>query len=142
MGVRACPFCAEFIQDTADVCSFCNLNVTPLKRDFTALYILLGFLGLFVVLFVPAGIMQQRERTQTERTQDYFTVGATKETVLRIQGTPTEVVHRSDGDTWIYVEAGYPDGETWVYKESNVYFREGRVFDWLNLGNIKVPETQ
>jgi DnaJ domain len=57
--------------------------------------------------------VELRPSVPVDTSRDYFTVGATKDEVLAIQGTPTTFTDR-----------------VWEYGLSRVYFRNGRVTRW------------
>ncbi|CAN5819051.1 hypothetical protein BH10BAC2_BH10BAC2_27010 [soil metagenome] len=59
---------------------------------------------------------------EPEDTEDYFTVGSSKKTVLRIQGDPTRM-------------ETYSDHEEWFYPEGTIDFADDKVTDFSNPDN-------
>ena len=59
----------------------------------------------------------------------YYNIGSSKNTVLRIQGTPTRIINA--GSTVL-----------WYYKSSSVTFQNGKVSEFSNInGNLKIQLT-
>jgi hypothetical protein len=71
------------------------------------------------------GNAKKSEKTQSESSKNYFTIGSTENEVLDVMGDPTSL--NNIGPYKIY-----------YYELSSVKFENGRVTDYDNDGNLKV----
>lgn len=194
MAIRACPYCAEEIEDYEKHCPHCSLPVKRLRLHphSKIVFGLLGAVCLAVALIELIGGLPLNENWPQSTGTPYFTAGSTMEEVLRIEGQPDEEINLEEyleianAVSWRYGESavafvngrvfawtnddlnlavreftlfdtvravlqiqGEPDRkgpvsaqntQTWYYGASKVYFQDGRVADWVNAGNLKVPD--
>ena len=66
-------------------------------------------------------------RMETSSAKSYLTIGSTKKDVARIQGTPSSIS-----------KFEYLDKEWWYYGTSIIKFKNERISEWDNYGNLKV----
>ena len=66
-------------------------------------------------------------RMETSSAKNYLTIGSTKKDVARIQGTPSSIS-----------KFEYLDKEWWYYGTSIIKFKNERISEWDNYGNLKV----
>jgi hypothetical protein len=136
IGLTPTPGGPKSTYNAIDVEFNCKANFSGILLQPKSKLYLLAVEGNFLLMERFSTETTTPSRTYSETTKfiaaAYFTLGSMKDDVVRVQGTPDDIIERpGTGD------------EEWKYGNSSVYFslEQQQVTSWTNAGNLKVKMT-